>query len=289
MFSRQRSLLAFIIATLAVVVSGCRNAALTPEQASAFQVVEPLQGETKTNQAALLDRIRHLPKKARWERRVFIDPQTNERLQYLLFRPGAAQAGTNLPLVLSLHGGAPRKRFEDLLEPFVPGLAYGLGRFISDETQQKYPSFVLAPWSAGTGWDDANIALALKTLDSLQREFRIDTNRVYVTGQSMGGWGTWSCITKHPERFAAAIPICGGGNPADAPRAKDIPIWAFHGTEDHVVPVRWTREMIGALHKAGAAPRYWEYRGEDHSGTAERAYCEPGLVDWLFAQGKGKR
>ncbi|HWN96981.1 MAG TPA: prolyl oligopeptidase family serine peptidase, partial [Methylomirabilota bacterium] len=110
--------------------------------------------------------------------------------------------------------------------------------------------------------------------------------RIYVTGQSMGGWGTWSVITAHPERFAAAIPICGGGDPNRAARAKEIPIWAFHGSADQVVPVRHTRQMIAALQKAGSKPIYWEYKDADHAATAERAYCEPELIEWLFAQSK---
>ena len=249
-------------------------------------IVEPLQGEAKTNQAQVVERIRHLTKKAAWERRTFISKRRREELKYLLFKPANVGTGTHLPLVLSLHGGAPRHHFEDLLEPYLPGLAYGLGRLVSDETQQKYPSFIVAPWSNERNWDEANIRLTLEVLDELAKEFHIDTNRIYVTGQSMGGWGTWSMITQHPRRFAAAIPICGGGQPEDAPRAKDVPVWAFHGTADNVVPVTYTREMIAALRKAGGNPLYWEYVGADHSGTAERAYSEPDLMDWMFAKSK---
>ena len=222
-----------------------------------------------------LERIRHLPKQAAFERREFVSTTDRKtRLQYLLFRPKNFQPGTNYPLVLSLHGGAPRKKFEDLLEPYLPGLAYGLGRLVSDDTQDAHPCFVLAPWSNGGGWDKENLRLTLKLLDALAKEFKIDPKRVYVTGQSMGGFGTWSIITQHPERFAAAVPICGGGEPRDAAKAKDIPIWAFHGSKDGVVPVHYTRQMIAALRTAGATPRYWEYEGAEHAGTAERAYCE---------------
>jgi predicted peptidase len=257
----------------------------TPEEIGAV-IVEPLQGEAKTNQAQTVERIRHLTKKAAWEKRTSISSEAKEPFRYLLFKPTNFAIGTNFPLVLSLHGGAPRRHFEDLLEPYLPGLAYGLGRLVSDETQQKYPSFVVAPWSNERNWDDANIRLTLEVLDSLAREFRIDTNRIYVTGQSMGGFGTWTMITQHPQRFAAAIPICGGGTPGDAAHAKDIPVWAFHGTADNVVPVTYTREMIAALRKAGGKPLYWEYVGADHAGTAERAYSEPDLMDWLFSKSK---
>ena len=238
----------------------------------------------------VLNYIRHLPKTAPFERRTFTSARTrNSPLKYLLLKPKGFQPNNAYPLVLSLHGGAPRRHFEDLLEPFLPGLAYGLGRLISDETQDKHPSFVIAPWSNEKSWDEANLRLVMELLDALQTEFRIDTNRLYVTGQSMGGFGTWSAIVEYPEKFAAAVPICGGGEPRKAQRVKEIPIWAFHGSADHVVPVDYTRQMIASLKRAGGTPIYWEYKDADHSATAERAYCEPGLIDWIFAQSKTNR
>ena len=250
-------------------------------------VILPLAGQEATNQLQFLERIRHLPKQAAFERRTFSSARTpKEQMKYLFFKPKNFQPAKSYPLVLSLHGGAPRRNFEDLLEPYLPGLAYGLGRLVSDDTQDTHPCFVVAPWSKGRDWDKENLRLVMELLDALQKEFQIDSKRVYVTGQSMGGWGAWSIITQHPERFAAAIPICGGGEPGDAAKAKDIPIWAFHGSKDGVVPVQYTRQMIAALRKAGATPRYWEYKDADHAHTAERAYCEPDLVSWLFAQSK---
>lgn len=207
-------------------------------------------------------------------------------MQYLLFKPKLAVAGTNYPLVLSLHGGAPRRKFEHLLEPHAPGFAYGLGRFVSDDTQTNHPCFVVAPWSGERGWDIENLRLVLGILASLQRQLPIDTNRVYVTGQSMGGWGTWSLVTRRPDLFAAAVPICGGGDPRDAAYAQGTPIWAFHGSDDGVVHVGYTRNMISALQQAKANPTYWEYKDGTHADTAERAYCEPQLIEWMFAQRK---
>ena len=209
-----------------------------------------------------------------------------ESLRYLLFKPANTNTAA-LPLVLSLHGGGPARQFEHLLEPYAPGFAYGLGRLVAPETQREHPSYVVAPWSDNSGWDEDRQRLVLLLLDALAAEFKIDSNRVYVTGQSMGGWGTWRIIAADPQRFAAAIPICGGGEPSNAPRAKHVPIWAFHGSGDQVVPVHYTRDMIFALRRVGANPIYWEYKDATHADTAERAYCEPELMSWLFAQRRG--
>jgi predicted peptidase len=249
--------------------------------------IPALTTEAATNELQFLERIRHFPKTAAFEKRTFTrSGAPQEQLKYLLFKPKGFDAQRSYPLVLSLHGGAPRHRFEDLVEPYLPGLAYGLGRFVSDDTQDTHPCFLLAPWSDNTDWDKEKLLLVTELIDALQKEFKIDSKRIYVTGQSMGGWGTWSIITQYPDRFAAAVPICGGGEPSQVAKAKDVPIWAFHGTADKVVPVQYTRQMITALYSAGAKPLYWEYQGADHSGTAERAYCESNLVSWMFEKAK---
>src|SRR5215212_8345687 len=166
---------AFLFGSLTACRDGAPTLSLsrpaTPEEIGAV-IVEPLQGEAKTNQAQTVERIRHLTKKAAWEKRTYAHPKSKETLRYLLFKPANVGAGTNLPLVLSLHGGAPRRHFEDLLEPYLPGLAYGLGRFVCDETQDKDPCFVVAPWSNERNWDDENIRLVMELLDSLEKEFR---------------------------------------------------------------------------------------------------------------------
>jgi predicted peptidase len=254
-----------------------------PPQPGTF-VVAKLAGDKLREQTNLLERLRHLPKQTGFQARTFTEAQPpRESLRYLLFKPATTNTAP-LPLVLSLHGGGPRGEFAHLLEPYAPGFAYGLGRLTAPETQQAHPSYVVAPWSDNGGWDEGRLRRVLALLDALQTELHYDTNRLYVTGQSMGGFGTWRIIAREPQRFAAAIPICGGSEPATAPRLTRLPIWALHGNADGVVPVSNTRDMITALHRAGAQPIYWEYLEGTHAGTAERAYCEPNLLEWLFAQ-----
>lgn len=107
--------------------------------------------------------------------------------------------------------------------------------------------------------------------------------RVYVIGQSMGGYGAWDIIQRRPELFAAAIPTCGAGDPSRAAVLKDLPVWIFHGSNDRSVPVSGSRQMETALKKVGGNVRYTEYAGLGHCSWP-RAYAEPGLVEWLFSQ-----
>jgi lysophospholipase L1-like esterase len=133
----------------------------------------------------------------------------------------------------------------------------------------------------------APMALALAALDGLEKEFSIDHDREYVTGLSMGGYGTWDLITRFPERWAAAAPVCGGGDKAMAAKAKNIPIWAFHGLKDPTVKPARSQEMIAALTAAGAHPLFSEYPYIGHDSWT-LAYSEPELLPWLFAQKRGQ-
>jgi predicted peptidase len=125
----------------------------------------------------------------------------------------------------------------------------------------------------------------LDLLDALRKEFHIDTHRLYVAGQSNSGFGTWNLITKEPGVFAAAIILCGGGNPELAGNVKEMPIWSFQGDMDNRTFLDGNRSMIAAIKKAGGNPRYTEYAGMGHE-IWDRVFKEPGLVDWLFAQHK---
>jgi lysophospholipase L1-like esterase len=129
--------------------------------------------------------------------------------------------------------------------------------------------------------------LALGALDAVLKEFPIDTDRLYVTGLSMGGYGTWDLLTRSPGRWAAAAPVCGGGDASRIAVAKAVPVWAFHGVLDPTVPVVRTREMIAALEKAGGQPMFSEYPYLQHDSWTT-AYGEPELLPWMFAQKRGQ-
>ena len=218
--------------------------------------------------------------------------KSGQTMPYRLFIPPSYNSKNKYPLILWLHGAGSlgKDNKMQISEWSIPGTHI----WTKPENQAKYPTFVVAPQCPPEEdcWDapDANalgkeLLIVLDILNSLQKEFSIDPQRLYVAGQSMGGFGTWSLITKRPEIFAAALPLCGGGNPNLASRAAKIPIWAFHGDKDEEVPVNETRSMITALQIAGGNPKYTEYPGLGHE-IWDRVFKEPEIVDWLFAQHK---
>jgi predicted esterase len=144
-------------------------------------------------------------------------------------------------------------------------------------------------WSAkkgGMGKEPSTpMRLTLEVLEKLQKEFSIDDKRLYLTGLSMGGYGTWDLLARHPKMFAAAVPVCGGGDESMAAVMKDVPIWCFHGGADPTVPTQRSRNMIKAIKEAGGNPKYTEYPGVGHNSW-DKAYSEPELPGWLFAQVK---
>jgi poly(3-hydroxybutyrate) depolymerase len=171
----------------------------------------------------------------------------------------------------------------------TPGGTHLIG--FDTDNQMQDSRWVNVNWGDGTphqmpAQPSEPLGLVIGLLDALQKEFSIDADRLYVTGLSMGGFGTWDLISRFPNKFAAAVPICGGADNSQAPKLTHLPIWAFHGSSDGIVRTVRTRSMIAALEKAGGHPKYTEYPGVGH-GCWGQAYAEPELPDWLFAQKRG--
>ena len=133
----------------------------------------------------------------------------------------------------------------------------------------------------------AMMTMVFETVDRLVKEQKVDPERIYVTGLSMGGFGSFAAVARRPEFFAAAMPVCGGGDPKTATAMKKVPFWVFHGAADSVVPLKASSLMVGALKEAGATVKFREYPGVGHdSWTA--TYRDPEVWKWLFSQKKAK-
>ena len=127
------------------------------------------------------------------------------------------------------------------------------------------------------------LMLTFELIDKLAAKLPVDKRRLYITGLSMGGFGTWDAIARRPRYFAAAMPICGGGDTAQAAKLKSLPLWAFHGDHDGTVLPRRTTDMIAAIRQAGGRPKMTLYPGVNHDSWS-RTYADPAVLDWLFAQ-----
>ncbi len=220
---------------------------------------------------------------------IFTDAQGNS-LHYYLYVPQHYDPTQKYPLVLLLHGGGersnPAKTAEQneqvlLNDPYAKVWSADYNAPGNPHIQQHWPSFVVVPQlSTGQYWVNVPInvssysqpaqpgvglLVAKEILDALQKEYTgIDAHRLYVTGLSLGGFGTWDAIERWPSYFAAAVPIAGAGDPTKAALLKNVPIWAFHGSADTTVPVAGSRDMIAAIQAAGGHPRYTEFPGQGH-------------------------
>lgn len=214
-------------------------------------------------------------------------------LNYRLLTPTQEEAGKKLPLVLFLHGAGERGDDNEAQ------LKHGAMEFA--KRQDQHPCFVLVPqcpkekrwvevdWNKETGkgaFDEppsATMKLVLQVVDQLLESGKVDQHRVYVTGLSMGGYGTWYASGMRDTPFVAAAPICGGGDPMWAERYVGLPLWIFHGDADTAVPVGRSREMVEAIEEAGGTPKYTEYPGVGHDSWTQ-TYSNDEFHVWLFSQ-----
>ncbi|MCS6864899.1 MAG: dienelactone hydrolase family protein [Gemmataceae bacterium] len=200
--------------------------------------------------------------------------------RYVVFVPHSYDGTKEFPVILFLHGAG-----ESLGGKKMP-VEVGIGPAIKAR-EKTFPFITVIPQSAKRTWqaDSEDGRRAIAILDATLQEYKIDPKRQILTGLSMGGYGTWSLAAAYPNRWAAIVPICGGGDPNNASKIKDIPCWCFHGQEDNAVKVERSREMIAALEKAGGKPRYTEYQWVGHDSW-DPAYATNQLYTWLLRQSK---
>jgi predicted peptidase len=211
-----------------------------------------------------------------------------ESYDYQVYVPGKIEGESGSPLIVFLHGIGQRGA-----GGFVPtdGAAGALVRHYLEQV----PAIILLPqcrpgqyWTAPV-MDEMIMAALAQTV----KEFDAESHRIYLTGVSMGGYGVWHLASHHPGKFAALVPICGGSPLRSGDRFSEIaqkvgmtPTWVFHGSEDRVVPVSESREMVGALKAIGGDVKYSEYEGVGHN-VWMNVLSEKELMPWLLAQRRG--
>ena len=235
---------------------------------------------------------RVIPFQERWDAQVHTN-ESGETLPYRLLKPKAYDPGQAYPLVVFLHGMG--ERGSDNVSQLVNGVSEFLA---SDAAMDRFPAVVIAPQcpdgedmneASWSNWRDETPAitgptrLVLEIVAVVREQFTIDSDRMYIGGLSMGGFGTWNVIQECPDLFAAAFPICGGGDPKKAERIAKLPLWVFHGAKDETVPPQRSRDMVRAIQEAGGHPGYSEYPDVGHDSWTN-AFEEPRLLAWLFSQ-----
>ncbi|MGC3944435.1 MAG: prolyl oligopeptidase family serine peptidase [Chryseolinea sp.] len=201
-----------------------------------------------------------------------------QTLRYQLIYPESMDSAAWYPMVVCLpYGGgidgSPAAKF-----------------LLKKENRDKYPAFLFVPFCPeGSGWGGVPgyptvDTVVFEGIEAVEQEIHsIDANRVYITGVSRGAYGSWHFISQRPDLFAAAMPVCGAGDPNGAANMIDVSIWAFHGEDDVNVPVSGSRDMIAAIQKAGGEPKYTEFPNAGHN-IWEYVIQTPGVFDWLFQQ-----
>ena len=202
-----------------------------------------------------------------------LDVQIHVQMDYLIYLPQDYDKQEKLPLLLFLHGSGERGNDLQKVKVHGPPKLIAAGK--------EFPFIVVSPQCREDMWWEPIELMAL--LDEIESKYKVDTDRIYVTGLSMGGFGAWRLVAYVPDRFAAIAPICGGGEIYWGKSIARLPVWAFHGEKDDVVPVERSQAMVDAMKKEGGNPKLTIYPNADHDSWTE-TYDNPELYEWLLAQ-----
>ena len=225
-------------------------------------------------------------------------------LPYRILFPEYYDKNQKYPLLLFLHGAGERGNDNE------KQLVHGAKLFLSEAGRRDFPGIILMPQCPAEGyWSSANVdrtktplifdfdytrpptpslAMVMDLLRQVLKEESVDQTRLYIAGLSMGGMGTFEAVHRHPKLFAAAMPICGGGDAVNySKKVKKMPFWVFHGTDDGVVVVRHSREMVEKLKQVKAQVAYAEYPGVNHNSW-DNAFAEPDFLKWLMQHKRKK-
>ncbi len=194
--------------------------------------------------------------------------------KFWLYLPeGYSREGNPWPLMLFLHGAG--ERGDDLERVKV----HGPPKLV--DQGKSLPFLIVSPQAPEDHWWSTDYLVAL--LDAVEKAYHVDPDRIYVTGLSMGGFGTWDLAVAQPDRFAAIAPICGGGDPEAVCAIRHVPVWVFHGAKDTVVPISRSEEMVEALKACGGQVRFTVYPEAGHDAWTV-TYDNPEFYAWLLSQ-----
>ncbi len=257
------SLLVFLIAFLCTL-TGCDDSSSSPSSSAPANV-----SSTFTGQAVSCTPV--------------LDPPTGQHgheltvngdvVRFLLFIPRQYAEQDAWPLILFLHGSGERGTNVDSIKK------HGTPRYV--DSNPSFPFIVVSPQlpTSLSRWETSALA---DLLDEVVCRYAVDVNRIYVTGLSMGGIGTWAMAISYPDKIAAIAPVSGWGFPDEAATIRHIPAWVFHGSDDTAVPLRRAQEMVDALRAVGGNVTFTVYPGLDHSDTWPPTYEASALYDWFL-------
>ena len=211
------------------------------------------------------------------EDRIETEGKEAKSLDYLIALPkGYEKDGDAVPVLLFLHGAGERgSNLKQLKKHGPPKMI---------EKGHDFGAIVVSPQCPKDTWWTAHTDVLVALLDKIERAYNVDKKRIYLTGLSMGGYGTFALAAKQPERFAAAVPICGGGNAEQAKRLTKLPMWVFHGDADKVIPVDESKRMVEQMNQAdGENAQLTIYKGVGHNSW-DKTYGDDAMWRWLFKQ-----
>ncbi len=183
------------------------------------------------------------------------------------------------PLMVFLHGGGQGGNDIDTVKQIGPPMLAAKGK--------KFPFIIVSPQSPGGRSWTQNVETVMVLIDEIERTYAVDKDRIYLTGLSMGGSGTWGISTMHPDRFAAILPVCGGDARVRARNYKNLPVWAFHGDKDSVASVEQSVDRVKAIQEAGGDAKLTIYPGGNHDAWTE-TYANDEVYEWLLSHSKSR-
>ena len=224
----------------------------------------------------------------------YTDETDGYTMPYRLFLPEDYEAGGSFPVLLFLHGAGQRGTDNE------NQLTVGVNRLFRADDRLTETIIICPQCPEGEQWVDQDwsrgnystetipesraMRAVLSILDRVESEYRCDTDRVYAVGLSMGGFGVWDLLARHGERFAAGVPVCGGGDPEKAEALSEIPIWAYHGEKDPVVPFEGTKEMYESVSRFGKDRMIFTPIPDGEHAIWDQAFRSTEMIEWLFAQ-----